>query len=155
MPGCCFCTVIVNAPEVAMYAVVINSFMFFAEYCGVTEYQWKVGGVWNTSQWVELTERIIRATNTQQNNSTLRKMEKQEMTHLRKQLREMTRQLQQKEQELERNSETIRHKDTTIQRKEQELERNAETIRHKDTTIQRNEQLLQQNEATIQRKERS
>ena len=150
MPGCCFCTVIVNAPEVAMYAVVINSFMFFAEYSGVTEYQWKVGGVWNTSQWVELTERIIRATNTHRNNSTL----KQEMTHL----RQLTSQLQQKEQELERNAETIRQKDATILKKEQDLKNDAQLIKQKDSTIQKIEHLratqLQQNKATIQRKEK-
>ena len=96
------------------------------------------------------------------------------MTHLRQQLREMTRQLQQKEQ---RNAQTIRQKDVairrkdqqleqkeaTIQRNERELERNAETITQKKSTIQRNEHLrltmatqlqrkdlaLQQNEATI------
>ena len=54
------------------------------------------------------------------------------MTHLRQQLREMTRQ-----------------KDAVIQRNERELERNAETMQQKDSTIRKNVQALQQNEATI------
>ena len=143
----------------------------------ITEYSdsarvWKVGGVWNTTQRAELTERMkrLRATNTQPDNSTLRRMEGQEMTHLRQQLREMTRQLQQKERELEKNAETIQQnegtirrkdqqleqKEATIQRNERELERNAETITQKKSTIQRNEQLrltmatqLQRKDATI------
>ena len=143
----------------------------------ITEYSdsarvWKVGGVWNTTQRAELTERMkrLRATNTQPDNSTLKRMEGQEMTHLRQQLREMTRQLQQKERELEKNAETIRtnaqtiqqneatirrkdqqleQKEATIQRNERELERNAERIQQKDATIQINAQTLQQNEATI------
>ena len=122
----------------------------------ITEYSdsarvWKVGGVWNTTQRAELTERMkrLRATNTQPDNSTLRRMEGQEMTHLRQQLREMTRQLQQKEQEIEKNAETIQQKEATIRRNERELEKNAETIQQKDSTIQRNVQALQQNEATI------
>ena len=140
----------------------------------ITEYSdsarvWKVGGVWNTTQWAELTERMkrLRATNTQPDNSTLKRMEGQEMTHLRQQLREMTRQLQQKEQELERNAQTIRQKEVAIRRKDQqleqkeatiqinerELERNTETIHQKETTIRTNAQTIQQNEATIQRKD--
>ena len=143
----------------------------------ITEYSdsasvWKVGGVWTTTQRVELTERMkrLRATNTQPDNSTLRRMEGQEMTHLRQQLREMTRQLQQKERELEKNAETIQQnegtirrkdqqleqKEATIQRNERELEKNAETITQKKSTIQRNKQLrltmatqLQQKETTI------
>ena len=89
--------------------------------------RWKVGGVWNTTQRAELTERMkrLRATNTQPDNSTLRRMEGQEMTHLRQQLREMTRQ-----------------KDAVIQRNERELERNAETIQQKETTIRTNAQAL-------------
>ena len=105
----------------------------------ITEYSdsarvWKVGGVWNTTQRAELTERMkrLRATNTQPDYSTLRRMEGQEMTHLRQQLREMTRQ-----------------KDAVIQRNERELERNAETMQQKDSTIRKNVQALQQNEATI------
>ena len=50
----------------------------------ITEYSdsarvWKVGGVWNTTQRAELTERMkrLRATNTQPDNSTLRRMEGQ------------------------------------------------------------------------------
>ena len=105
----------------------------------ITEYSdsarvWKVGGVWNTTQRAELTERMkrLRATNTRPDYSTLRRMEGQEMTHLRQQLREMTRQ-----------------KDAVIQRNERELERNAETMQQKDSTIRKNVQALQQNEATI------
>ena len=56
----------------------------------------------------------------------------QKMTHLRQQLREMTRQ-----------------KDAVIQRNEQELERNAETIQQNEATIRSNAQAFQQNEATI------
>ena len=99
-----------------------------------SEIRWKVGGVWNTTQRAELTERIkrLRATNTQPDNSTLRRMEGQEMTHLRQQLREMTRQ-----------------KDAVTQRNKRELERNAETIQQKEATIRRNAEALQQNEATI------
>ena len=131
--------------------------------------RWKVGGVWNTTQRAQLTERMkrLRATNTQPDNSSLKRMEGQEMTHLRQQLREMTRQLQQKEQELERNAQTIRQKEVAIQRKDQqleqkeatiqinerELERNTETIHQKETTIRTNAQTIQQNEATIQRKD--
>ena len=94
-------------------------------------------------------------------------MEGQEMTHLRQQLREMTRQ---KDQELERNAQIIRQNKATIRRKDQQLEqkeatiqiserelerntetiqRNAETIQQKEATIRRNAQALQQNEATI------
>ena len=143
--------------------------------------RWKVGGVWNTTQRAELTERMkrLRATNTQPDNSTLRRMEGQEMTHLRQQLREMTRQkdavIQRNEREIERNTETIQRnaetiqqketiirtnaqalqqKEATIQRNERELERNAETIQQKETTIRTNAQALQQKEATIQRNER-
>ena len=122
----------------------------------ITEYSdsarvWKVGGVWNTTQRAELNERMkrLRATNTQPDNSTLRRMDGQEMTHLRQQLREMTSRLQQKEQELERNAETIQQKDVTIRRKDQEQQRNVETIQQKDANIQRNAQAIQQNEATI------
>ena len=55
------------------------------------------------------------------------------MTHLRQQLREMTRQLQQTE--LEKNAETIR--------------RNAEMIQQKDATNRRYAQAIQQKEAAI------
>ena len=134
-----------------------------------SEIRWKVGGVWNTTQQAQLTKRMkrLRATNTQPDNSTLRRMEGQEMTHLRQQLREMTRQrdavIQRNEREIERNTETIqqneatiRRKDeqleqneATIQRNERELERNAETIQQKEATIRRNAEALQQNEGTI------
>ena len=141
-----------------------------------SEIRWKKGGVWNTTQRAELTERIkrLRATNTQPDNSTLRRMEGQEMTHLRQQLREMTRQkdavIQRNKQELERNAKTIQQneatirrkdqqleqKEATIQRNERELEKNAETITQKKSKIQRNKQLrltmatqLQQKETTI------
>ena len=141
-----------------------------------SESRWKVGGVWNTTQRAELTERMkrLRATNTQPDNSTLRRMEGQEMTHLRQQLREMTRQkdavIQRNKQELERNAKTIQQneatirrkdqqleqKEATIQRNERELEKNAETITQKKSKIQRNKQLrltmatqLQQKETTI------
>ena len=127
----------------------------------ITEYSdsarvWKVGGVWNTTQRAELTERMkrLRATNTQPDNSTLRRMEGQEMTHLRQQLREMTRQLQQKEQEIERNVETIRQKEVAIQRKDQQLEQNETTIQINERELERNAQALQQYEATIRRNER-
>ena len=133
----------------------------------ITEYSdsarvWKVGGVWNTTQRAELTERMkrLRATNTQPDNSTLRRIEGQEMTHLRQQLREMTRQkdavIQRNERELERNAETIQQKETTIRTNAQALQQNEATIRRKDqqleqkeTTIRRNAQTLQQKEATI------
>ena len=131
--------------------------------------RWKVGGVWNTTQRAELTKRMkrLRATNTQPDNSTLRRMEGQEMTHLRQQLREMTRQkdavTQRNKRELERNAETIQQNEATIRRKDQqleqneatiqrnerELERNAETIQQKEATIRRNAEALQQNEGTI------
>ena len=147
------------------------------EYCSSlfsSEIQWKVGGVWNTTQQAQLTKRMkrLRATNTQPDNSTLRRMEGQEMTHLRQQLREMTRQkdavIQRNEREIERNAETIQQneatirikdqqleqKEATIQRKERVLERNAETIQQKETTIRTNVQTIQQKEATIQRNER-
>ena len=139
-----------------------------------SEIRWKVGGVWNTTQQAQLTKRMkrLRATNTQPDNSTLRRMEGQEMTHLRQQLREMTRQkdavIQRNEREIERNAETIQQneatirikdqqleqKEATIQRKERVLERNAETIQQKETTIRTNVQTIQQKEATIQRNER-
>ena len=94
-------------------------------------------------------------------------MEGQEMTHLRQQLREMTRQkdavIQRNKRELERNAETIQQNEATIRRKDQqleqkeatiqinerELERNAETIQQKEATIRKNAEALQQNEATI------
>ena len=124
----------------------------------ITEYSdsarvWKVGGVWNTTQRAELTERMkrLRATNTQPDNSTLRRIEGQEMTHLRQQLREMTRQLQQKEQELERNAQTIRQKEVAIQRKDQEQQRNVENIQLKNATIRRSKRELERNAETIQR----
>ena len=96
-----------------------------------------MGGVWNTSQRAELTERMkrLRATNTQPDNSTLRRMEGQEMTHLRQQLRKMTSRLYQKEQELERNAETLQQNEATIRRNERELEKNAESIQLKEATI--------------------
>ena len=123
----------------------------------ITEYSdsarvWKVGGVWNTTQRAELTERMkrLRATNTRPDYSTLRRMEGQEMTHLRQQLIEMTRQkdavIQRNERELERNAQTIQQNEATIRRNERELERNDETIQQ---NIQSNAQALQQNEATI------
>ena len=127
-----------------------------------SEIRWKVGGVWNTTQRAKLTERMktLRATNTQPDNSTLRRMEGQEMTHLRQQLREMTRQkdavIQRNERELERNVETIQQKDVAIRRKNQQLEQKEATIRRNvrelernAETIQSNAQALQQNEATI------
>ena len=76
------------------------------------------------------------------------------MTHLRQQLREMTRRLQQKEQELERNVETIRQKEVAIQTKDQQLEQNETTIQINEHELERNAQALQQNEATILRNER-
>ena len=140
-----------------------------------------MGGVWNTTQRAELTERMkrLRATNTQQDNSTLSSMDsmeeqemthlstqqdnstlstmdsmdEQEMTHLRQQLIEMTRQLQQKEQELERNAETIQQNEATIRRKYQEQQRNAETIQQNDAAIQRKEQELERNTQTIKQKD--
>ncbi len=122
----------------------------------ITEYSdsdgvWKVGGVWNTTQRAELTERMkrLRATNTQPDNSTLRRMEGQEMTHLRQQLREMTRQLQQKEQEIKRNAETIQQNEATIRRKDQQLEQKEATIRINERELERNAETIQQNEATI------
>ena len=126
----------------------------------ITEYSdsarvWKVGGVWNTTQRSELTERMkrLRATNTQPDNSTLRRMEGQEMTHLRQQLREMTSQLQQKEQEIERNAQTIRQKEVTIRRKDHQLEQKEATIQINERERERNTETIQQNEATIQRKD--
>ena len=90
----------------------------------ITEYSdstrvWKVGGVWNTTQRAELTERM-------------KILYLQERTHLRQQLREMTRQ-----------------RDAVMQRNEQELERNAKTIQQKEATIRSYAQALQHNEATI------
>ena len=78
---------------------------------------WKVGGVWNTTQRAELTERMkrLRATNTQPDNSTLRRMEGQEMTRLRQQLREMSRQ---KVATIHQFQSDIREKDLQIQRHE-------------------------------------
>ena len=117
-----------------------------------SEIRWKRGGVWNTTQRAKLIERMkrLRATNTQPDNSTLRRMEGQEMTHLRQQLIEMTRQkdavIQRNERELERNAQTIQQNEATIRRNERELERNDETIQQ---NIQSNAQALQQNEATI------
>ena len=132
----------------------------------ITEYSdsarvWKVGGVWNTTQRAELTERMkrLRATNTQPDNSTLRRMEGQEMTHLRQQLREMTRQLQLKARELaetiQQKVEIIQQKEATIQRNKRELERIVEIIQQKKVTIQRNRQELhvERNAETIQQKE--
>ena len=102
-----------------------------------------MAGVWNTTQRVELIERMkrLKPTNTLLDNSTLTKMEGQES---RQQLRETNSQVQQK--------------DAVIQRKDQKLEGNAKTIQQSDdeiiqqnnVTIQRKEQLLQQNESTIQ-----
>ena len=126
----------------------------------ITEYSdsarvWKVGGVWNTTQRAELNERMkrLRATNTQPDNSTLRRMEGQEMTHLRQQLRKMTSRLYQKEQELERNAETIQQKDVTIRRKDLQLEQKEATIQINEQELERNTETIQQNEATIQRKD--
>ena len=122
----------------------------------ITEYSdsarvWKVGGVWYTT---ELTERMksLRATNTQPDNSTLRRMEGQEMTHLRQQLREMTSQLQQKEREIERNAQTIRQKEVTIQSKDQEQQRNVETIRQKEVAIHQLQSDIRENDLQIQQK---
>ena len=81
----------------------------------------------------------LRATNTQPDNSTLRRMEGQE---IRQQLREMTSRLQQKDAVIQRNERELDESAETIQR-------NAETIQQKEATIQRNAQALQQNEATI------
>ena len=120
--------------------------------------RWKVGGVWNTTQRAELTERMkrLRATNTQPDNSTLRRMEGQEMTHLRQQLREMTRQLQQKEQELERNAQTIQLKEATIRSNAQALQQKEATIhqlqshiKEKDLQIQQKNDVIQIHEGTI------
>ena len=117
--------------------------------------RWKVGGVWNTTQRAELTKRMkrLRATNTQPDNSTLRRMEGQEMTHLRQQLKEMTRQrdavIQRNEREIERNTETIQQKDATIRRKDQQLEQKEATIQINERELERNVEALQQNEATI------
>ena len=114
-----------------------------------------MGGVWNTTQRAELNERMkrLRATNTQPDNSTLRRMEGQEMTHLRQQLRKMTSRLYQKEQELERNAETIQQKDVTIRRKDLQLEQKEATIQINEQELERNTETIQQNEATIQRKD--
>ena len=100
-----------------------------------------MGGFWNTTQRAELTERMkrLRATNTQPDNSTLRRMEGQE---IRQQLREMTSRLQQKDAVIQRNERELDESAETIQR-------NAETIQQKEATIQRNAQALQHNEATI------
>ena len=73
------------------------------------------------------------------------------MTHLRQQLREMTRQkdavIQRNEREIERNTKTIQQKDATIRT-------NAQTIQQNEATIRRKDQQLEQKEATIQRNER-
>ena len=120
-----------------------------------------MGGVWNTTQRAELTERMkrLRATNTQPDNSTLRRMEGQEMTHLRQQLRETTRQrdavMQRNERELERNAETIQLKDLAIRRNERELKRNAETIRQNAETIRRKDSTIRTNAQTLQQKDAS
>ena len=130
----------------------------------ITEYSdsarvWKVGGVWNTTQRAELTERMkrLRATNTQPDNSTLRRLEGQEMTHLRQQLREMTRQrdavIQRNNQELERNAETIQQKDTTIRRKDQQLEQKEATIQRNERELERKEETITQKKSTFQRNE--
>ena len=130
----------------------------------ITEYSdsarvWKVGGVWNTTQRAELTERMkrLRATNTQPDNSTLRRLEGQEMTHLRQQLREMTRQrdavIQRNNQKLERNAETIQQKDATIRRKDQQLEQKEATIQRNERELERKEETITQKKSTIQRNE--
>ena len=118
-----------------------------------------MGGVWNTTQRAELTERMKRlsATNTQPDNSTLRRLEGQEMTHLRQQLREMTRQrdavIQRNNQELERNAETIQQKDATIRRKDQQLEQKEATIQRNERELERKEETITQKKSTIQRNE--
>ena len=130
----------------------------------ITEYSdsarvWKVGGVWNTTQRAEMTERMkrLRATNTQPDNSTLRRLEGQEMTHLRQQLREMTRQrdavIQRNNQELERNAETIQQKDATIRRKDQQLEQKEATNQRNERELERKEETITQKKSTIQRNE--
>ena len=127
----------------------------------ITEYSdsvrvWKVGGVWNTTQRAELTERMkrLRATNTQPDNSTLRRLEGQEMTHLRQQLREMTSRLYQKEQELERNAETIRRKDQALQQNEATIHQLQSDIREKDLQIQQKNDVIQRHEGTITQQRR-
>ena len=124
----------------------------------ITEYSdsarvWKVGGVWNTTQRAELTKRMkrLRATNTQPDNSTLRRMEGQEMTHLRHQLGEMTSRLHHKEQELERISETCKN-EAAIQSKDQEQQRNVETIRQKEATIHQLQSDIREKDLQIQQK---
>ena len=102
----------------------------------ITEYSdsakvWKVGGVWNTTQRAELTERM-------------KKLYLQEMTHLRQQLREMTRQLQ---QELERNAEALQQKDATNHQLQSD-------IREKDLQIQQTNDVIQRHEGTITQQQR-
>ena len=84
----------------------------------ITEYSdsarvWKVDGVWYTTQRAELTERMkrLRATNTQPDNSTLKRMEGQELTRLRQLLREMTRQ---KDAVIQRHEGTITQQQRVI-----------------------------------------
>ena len=74
------------------------------------------------------------------------------MTHLRQQLREMTRQLQQKEQELERNVETIRQKDSTIRRNAQALQLKEATIRQLQSDIREKDNIIEQSLLQIQQK---
>ena len=111
----------------------------------ITEYSdsarvWKVGGVWYTTQRAELTERM-------------KKLYLQEMTHLRQQLRETTRQkdavIQRNEQELERNTKTIQQKDQALQQKEATIHQFQSDIREKDLQIQQKNDVIQRHEGTI------
>ena len=131
-------------------------------------YWWKVGGVWNATQQVELTERMkrLRATNTRQPNK--KRMEEQEIAHLGQRPIETTQQQQKdaaiKSIELHRNTQVLQKKDTTVQTKdqqlpqkdatihrlEQELEQSTKALQEKDATIQAKDQQLLQKDATIQ-----
>ena len=87
------------------------------------------------------------------------------MTHLRQQLREMTRQkdavIQRNEREIERNTKTIQQNEATIQRKDQTLQQNEATIhqlqsdiREKDLQIQQKNDVIQRHEGTITQQRR-
>ena len=105
----------------------------------ITEYSdsarvWKVGGVWNTTQRAELTERMKRLRELQQKDAVI----------------------QRNKQELERNAETIQQKEATIRRNAQALQRNEATIhqfqfdiREKDLQIQQKNDVIQRHEGTI------
>ena len=71
------------------------------------------------------------------------------MTHLRQQLREMTRQLQQKEQEIERNVQTIRQKEVAIHQLQSDIRENDLQIQQKNDVIQRHEGTITQQRREI------